>query len=112
MITFGNLVFVVHERTLHLVFVHYDSIVVYFAQTVGLLQVVPRNFVVKRDVVSFAQARYPQINVQDSRIIMHIDDVVVEGEAVDDEHEDLRDEGEEQADEARILRLVIIVVQF
>ena len=63
-------------------------------------------------MVSLSKSRDSHVNVMDTRIVMHKDDVVVEHEDVDQEHGELYKESEEEADEARALSAFIVVVQF
>jgi len=79
---------------------------------IRLLQVVPRNLVVRRYVVTTTQPCDPKINVGDARVTVHKHYVVVEDEAVDDDEGELGEEGDEHADEARVGGLHVVVVEF
>lgn len=111
LVTFGHSGFVVVERWCYLVAIDHNSIVVYFAKAVSLLQVVPTNLIVEWDVVALAQAWNSHINVVDSCIIVDKYDVIVEHKDVEYEHSKLNKEGHEEANKSWRLRLFIVIVQ-
>ena len=111
LVTFGHSWFVVVERWRYLVAIDDNSIVVYFAEAVCLLQVVPTDLVVEWDVVALAQAWNSHINVVDSCIIVDENDVIVEHKDVEYEHSELNHEGHKEANKAWRLRFLIVIVQ-
>ena len=99
LITLRHLGFVVREGATDLVLVYDDAVIVDLTKTVGLLQIVPADFIVKRDMVPLAKSTDPHVDVVDSGIVMDENDVVVEDENIDNEHRELHQEGHEEADE-------------
>jgi len=75
--------------------VNQDSVLVDLSHVVGLLQVVPRNLVVRGDVVATSQATDSQVNVRNARVHVHEHDVIVENVDVHHEQAHLRQEGDE-----------------
>lgn len=100
MVTFGDFRLIIGVSRCNFVPVHYNSIVVDLSKAVCLFQVVPTDFVVEWDMISFSKSRYSHINVMDSSIIVHKDYVVVEHKDVEDEHSELDHKCHEKSDEA------------
>jgi len=75
--------------------VNQDSVGVDLTDVVGLLQVVPGDLVVRRDVVATSQPTDSQINVGNARVHVYKHDVVVEYENIEHEECHFGQEGDE-----------------
>lgn len=75
--------------------VNQDSVGVDLTDVVGLLQVVPGDLVVRRDVVAASQPTDSQINVGNARVHVYKHDVVVEYENIEHEECHFSQEGDE-----------------
>jgi hypothetical protein len=75
--------------------VNQDSVGVDLTDVVGLLQVVPGDLVVRRDVVAASQPTDSQINVGNARVHVYKHDVVVEYENIEHEECHFGQEGDE-----------------
>ena len=110
LVAFGDFRLIVGVCTANLVLIDDNAIIVDFSEAVGLLEVIPTDFIVEGDMVAFSQSTDPHVDVMNPGIVVHEDDIVVEDEDVDDEHGELDEERHEEADEARRLRLFVVVV--
>jgi len=101
-----------NERVRGLDLVDQDSVLVDLSNVVSLLQVVPRDFVVSRNVVTSAESADSKVNVRNARVHVYEDDVVVEYEGVEHKESYFGEEGDEESKHSRIACLLIVVVQF
>jgi len=89
LVALGHLRLIEGEWTGNLVFVHNDSIVVDLSKTVCLPQVIPTDFVVEWNVITFAKTTDTHVDVVYSGIVVHVHDVDVVKKDVDDEDGEL-----------------------
>ena len=92
---------VICEGAADFVFVDHNSIVVNFTEAVRLLQIVPADLVVVRDVIAFAVTTDAHIDVVNPGIVVHKDDVVVEDENIYDKHGELYKKSHEKTNKSR-----------
>jgi len=62
-------------------------------------------------MVASAQPGDSEVDIVDLGVVVDENDVVVEEEDVEDEHAELHQKGHEEPDEARRLRLLVVVIQ-
>jgi hypothetical protein len=92
--------------------VHDDTVVVDFSEVVSLSQIVPRYFVVFRDVITFAESADPEVNVFNPGVAVDEDNVVVDQVHVEKHDCELYQKCNEQPHHPTGLGLGIIVVKF
>lgn len=92
---------VIGEGAADFVFVDHNSIVVNFTEAVRLLQIVPADLVVVRDVIAFAVTTDAHVDVVNPGIVVHKDDVVVEDKNIYDKHGELYKKSHEKPNKSR-----------
>ncbi len=81
----------------NLQWIHDNSIVVDFTENVRLHQIVPRYFVIFRDVVAFTKTRNAQVDILYSCVTVNENDVVIKYVAVEDQNTELDQYRDEKA---------------